>query len=70
MIMWLSLKEESDSNNSKADLIKNFLYNWRGEEKVNANRQWEIYISPWTRLCSETRLLPILHYQYWDYRLD
>ena len=39
MIMWLSLKKESDSNNSKTDLVKNFLYNWREEEKVNANRQ-------------------------------
>ena len=38
MIMWLSLKKESDSNNSKADLVKNFLYDWREGEKVNANR--------------------------------
>ena len=29
MIMWLFLKKESDSNNSKADLIENFLYDWR-----------------------------------------
>ena len=38
MIMWLFLKKGSDSNNSKADLIENFLYNWREEEKVSANR--------------------------------
>ena len=64
MIMWLSLKEGSDLNNSKTDLVENFLYNWREEEKVSANRQWEIYIDSWMWLCSETRLLLILHYQY------
>ena len=36
--MWLFLKEESDLNNSKADLVENFLYNWREEEKMSANR--------------------------------
>ncbi len=45
--MWLFLNVELNSKSFKTDLAKNFLYDWSESEKIETNKQDDMYTNFW-----------------------
>ncbi len=54
--MWLFLNVELNLKSFKTDLVKNFLYDWSEDEKIDASRQDDIYTNFWMQFSSKTKL--------------
>ncbi len=54
--MWLSLNVKLNSKGFKTDLAENFLYDWSESEKIETNKQDDMYTNLWAWLSLKTKL--------------